>query len=508
MNTTPRRREFDTRSVAGVACCLALLSALIPAVGRAEEPDERIPEGAIILPSEIVEQFTTVPVDGSVQIVDFPVTNSQNATIEVFRRDLYASAARIDVFITDDSGTASETTLQATTRRFFRGRTLQGYEARVSFIFYDDGLLLGYSQVQEGVYRLGGVLESSGSTARSTPRGQSLDAARTTVEPLGARDRSLAGTDPGAPDAATLVGGLLPDEVEPFVCNVEYETLLLPPPSSSRAEPSGLRSARVASTRAAPSELKTAILAFDTDSTFMARKFGNAPDLAREWIEEAVNLINVSLELDLGLRVFIGDIILRGGTDPYANQDAVATESALSEFQQYWVANESHRERTFAMLLSGNSQEPNYATGIAAVNSFCQENRGYSVSQVFVADVDVSNDARLLVHEVGHMLGSQHTHCTFYEPQEEAEPVPVDSCFNQEAGCHNGPVTCPVSGRGTAMSLCNQTGCRRPNADGFSTTVQGILRDQIEGNPACFPAVDALLFRDGFEIGSTDRWVQ
>ena len=457
---------------------------------HAEDPDERIPEGAIVLPEEVVDQFRQVRLDETLILENFPVTNRQEATVELTRRELYADGARIEFLASDDSGNTVQSFFEPSSRRFFRGSTTAGYESRLSFMLDDTGLLIGHSQVAEGVFIVAGVETGTDGSSRSTaPHILSETASHTTdlgSTPAGSRQEVL--IDPPGIGLPGL------GEVEPYECLVRSQEPLLVARSAHQAD--SKRSERVSSTIATSSSTDpaTAVLAFDSDNTFLARKFADVPQLARNWIEDAVNQINTSLELDLGLRVLIGDIILRGGLDPYENTDQRATEAALNEFAQYWVSNQTLRQRTFAMLLSGNSAQVDYATGIAAVNSYCQESRGYAVTQVYVADVDVSNDARLILHEIGHMLGTHHTHC--YSPE-------VDTCFNQEAGCHDGAVECPATGRGSAMSQCNISGCNRPNLNGFAPRVRSALSEIIQATPSCFAPK---LFRDDFETGSTARW--
>src|SRR5581483_8408026 len=85
--------------------------------------------------------------------------------------------------------------------------------------------------------------------------------------------------------------------------------------------------------------------------------------------------------------------------------------------------------------------------GIAYVGTVCDAQYGFGVSQVF-GGFDLSYpsqicDVLVAAHEMGHNLGSPHTHC--YNP-------PVDECYNQGSGCYSGPV---VASRGTVMSYCH-----------------------------------------------------
>lgn len=79
-------------------------------------------------------------------------------------------------------------------------------------------------------------------------------------------------------------------------------------------------------------------------------------------------------------------------------------------------------------------------------------------------------DVGVIAHEIGHNVGSPHTHC--YSP-------PIDVCYI-EAGCAAGPA---VAQEGTIMSYCNLNGSIRLE---FSQREIDLMRSYLDASP-CLP---------------------
>lgn len=245
-------------------------------------------------------------------------------------------------------------------------------------------------------------------------------------------------------------------------------------------------------------DVRLGLLAIDTDSEWLDLRFNDDTDAALDWIEELMVITNTIFEADVNLRLLQGDTTLRVGSDPYTQDGSPAGSAELEEFGSYWENNMGAVERTHAALISGRSSAGNQASGIAWVNSYCQEqsNGGsYSVNQLFTADwVPLSASANLFAHELGHNLGSVHTHC--YNP-------PVDECYNAEDGCYDGPVSCPAGGTGTLMSYCHfgepsGADCGS-NSSTLAPTVATLIGNRVEENfPTCLFS-DEIVFEDRFE---------
>lgn len=207
-----------------------------------------------------------------------------------------------------------------------------------------------------------------------------------------------------------------------------------------------------------------ATVAIDTDHEFMSQKFSDDTTAATNYIASLFAQINVMYERDLQVQLLIGTTILRTAsvTDPYTQQPSsggAASSAELTEFSNYWAANEGTVTRTVTSMLSGKSPSPYSASGIAWVGSLCDHGYGYNFSQIFLIDY-LAGDALIVGHEIGHNFGSVHTHC--YSP-------PIDECYDLEPGCYSGPEVCPapttINGvpnvYGTIMGYCHLlNGCQ------------------------------------------------
>ena len=189
--------------------------------------------------------------------------------------------------------------------------------------------------------------------------------------------------------------------------------------------------------------------------------------------------------------------------DPFNNTDSPASSAQLNEFGNYWQNNQSAVPRAFALLLSGKSSSGFSASGIAWLDRYCDNNvsggASYSINQAFWnSGISIGSSLRIIAHELGHNLGSAHTHC--YSP-------PVDQCYRAESGCYSGSVSCPGAGPGTLMSYCNFGAPNGANCGSnqlvFHPTVITRIGQSIAANtPACIVPLGGggnEIFANGFE---------
>ena len=213
-------------------------------------------------------------------------------------------------------------------------------------------------------------------------------------------------------------------------------------------------------------------------------------------------------ERDLGVALVEGATVLRVGTDPYDAADTPADQTDLDEFGSYWQAHYGAVPRVFAALLSGKSQSPNSASGIAWIDAYCataSQGGGYSVNQVFTnPSIPLSYSAEIVAHELGHNFGAWHTHCTNattgFAP---TSTNTIDQCYSGESSCYSGPTSCPASGpghpAGTVMSYCNMIGCGGgENVLSFHPAQIGPLTQLIAAaTPGCIDGEE--IFGNGFD---------
>ncbi len=184
------------------------------------------------------------------------------------------------------------------------------------------------------------------------------------------------------------------------------ETAWLPGSAAARV-PEGRTAAVLGS-------LYKAILAIDTDKEYLAA-FSNNTASATSYIATLVASINVMYERDLHLRLLVGTTILRTGSDPWTVTGSTASGAQLSEFAGYWNTNfpKAGTPRSFAALFSGKSTSGGIS-GVAYVptpGSVCGGGLDYSFDEISAHGSWLSGDTLIVGHEIGHNMGSPHTHC-------------------------------------------------------------------------------------------------
>ena len=228
-------------------------------------------------------------------------------------------------------------------------------------------------------------------------------------------------------------------------------------------------------------------VAVDTDTEWMAGKSNNTVT-ATTWIEDLFLSMNVMYERDVNTRLLIGDVFLRIGPDPY-NLDGSDVSAALTEFGEYWRVNQDSIVRDFAAMLSGRSINNWSFSGIAWINQYCKNGRSQSNGQTsgsysynaVGAGWSAAAISKFIGHELGHNMGSPHTHCL-----SNGLGGFVDQCVNfGGSNCYSGTPSCPIAGSGTTMSYCHLLGGCGSTSD-FHPIVQTLLEDRLAVNsPGC-----------------------
>jgi hypothetical protein len=352
------------------------------------------------------------------EIADFPTAPSVRRRVHLVRHEIYAEGAR--VFRVDGQ---FRTEVPRSRLVFFWGSDLEGAGNRL-FIAFDPAThgFSGLVHGPEGVHEI----------AR---------------DPSDRRGRHLL-AQPQTPQSATWTCGQ-EDSVETAVSWA--------PPATNRTAAASIHPNVLTS-------LHSAVVAIDTDNEYMTY-WGNNTTNVTNYIAQLLASINVMYERDLNLRLLQGTTFLRVSTtpDPYTvNDNTNADGPELSEFTNYWNANypKATYPRSVATMLSGKQPGNTYASGIAwRASSVCGNAFDYSFCQLFKINY-LAGDTLVVGHEIGHNLGSPHTHCY-------ADPKP-DTCYALDLGsnCFSGTPSCAAplmingyNATGTIMSYCHVLPC-------------------------------------------------
>ena len=168
------------------------------------------------------------------------------------------------------------------------------------------------------------------------------------------------------------------------------------------------------------------------------------------------------------ISIGISDVFIWTQPDPYdkSNQD-----QALLSFRN--IVGEGY-QGDFAHLLSGVSS---LSGGVAFINGLCNRSKsfGYSNLEGSVSQPgQYSWDVHVVAHELGHNLGSPHTHECLWGPNLNA---PIDGCASPSGSCQNGPIP---SGGGTIMSYCHLNSVGVNFSHGFGPEPGDLIREIVD----------------------------
>ena len=273
------------------------------------------------LRSAQLEQLATLSPGRQMVIDGFPDGNGGSATLRFERIEVYAPGAR--VIAIDAKG---EHELPRSARIHLIGSSASG-DVRTSL-----GFAPGFTDVSgigansAGAFVISASTDSDGTTLRAVPSDETLPAG---VVPL------IVPGDDNLPSGKPMPSGLA-------------LSLAATPPEANSS--------------------RGAIIAIDTDTQFMSKRFANNTAQATSWISDLFAAMNVMYQRDLNVTLLQGTTYLRTVSSPYTVTDSPAGSNNLNEFGNYWQAHYSSVPRAFAALLSGKSPSGNSASGIAWVN--------------------------------------------------------------------------------------------------------------------------------------------
>jgi hypothetical protein len=221
-------------------------------------------------------------------------------------------------------------------------------------------------------------------------------------------------------------------------------------------------------------------IALETDQEFLADLFGGNQTSATTYVGTLYAAMNDIYTRDVNAAFEISYLRLWSTEDPWTS---TTTSSQLGQYRTYWNGNMASVTRDLGHYLSGRG----LGGGVAYLSAACGSN-AYGLSAnlggffpyPLVNNSGQNWDIMVVAHEVGHNLGSRHTHDpNGYNP-------PVDGCGNAYLN-PPGVQDCTAADLniGTIMSYCHicPGGMSNMRME-FGPRVSQVIRTYIDNRPA------------------------
>ena len=174
------------------------------------------------------------------------------------------------------------------------------------------------------------------------------------------------------------------------------------------------------------------------------------------------------------INLVLSKLLIWTGQSPYTDANSY---EMLRQFQ----ANRTSIDGDIGQLISYKS-----SGGIAIVDGLCQSRTEYklsfaSISRSYRQVPTFSYTVMVVAHELGHLLGSQHTHACVWNGNSTA----LDGCAGTTEGRCDVPGV-PTDG-GTIMSYCHITSVGINFTKGFGTQPGNLIRNRV-ANASCLLA--------------------
>ena len=181
----------------------------------------------------------------------------------------------------------------------------------------------------------------------------------------------------------------------------------------------------------------------------------SSEELTINWLTSLFNNIQTLYDNE-GIDISLKSFFIWTSPDPYFGTDS---EDYLTQFLNNYQINTFDGD--LGQLLA---EDAGGLGGLAPLNGVCAP--PYNGSYVDVNDTDIEDvpmyswSVQAAAHELGHQLGSRHTHACVWNGNNTA----IDGCYQTEGGCAPGPT--PTNG-GTVMSYCHLSWTGINLANGF-----------------------------------------
>jgi hypothetical protein len=215
---------------------------------------------------------------------------------------------------------------------------------------------------------------------------------------------------------------------------------------------------------------------YETDYDLFVNK-GSAANVTN-YIQSAFNQV-ATLYANDGIVVELKTLFVWTTVDPYTGPDN------LGQFGSYRTS----WDGDLAFLVGLGNSGVAYVNGVSRCNYSSAQvisQKGYAgISSTFKNAPDYSWTVEALTHEMGHQLGSSHTHAC----QWNGNNTKIDSCGDSagysEGSCGTNPGL-PSAG-GTIMSYCHLTSAGVNLANGFGVQPQALIAGKINNSVCLMP---------------------
>jgi len=201
----------------------------------------------------------------------------------------------------------------------------------------------------------------------------------------------------------------------------------------------------------------------------------------------------ITLYANENINMQVSDIFVWTSPDPYANNQNLGVV-----LPQFATNKQNNYNGRLATLLKGDiANNPNSCSvaGLAWINVLCgtyQNHPTYGISGPYNANTGVGDcpltsnptvaseaiDVSLVAHELGHNIGSPHTHSCSWGPNNNQA---IDMCpgFFDNGPCTLVTTPTPPNELSTIMSYCDNAGIPTVFSKGFGTEPGNLMRNRV-----------------------------